>query len=89
MSEIVRDEKKSENPYLILDFWHFAIVSTLMVFFFPWSLLFCAFFYGLEETKYICLALMHDALKTALAIISLVLSLAISIGLIVFLFSVF
>ena len=30
--------EKNENPYLLLGFWEFAIMSTLMVVFFPWSL---------------------------------------------------
>ena len=79
--------EKPDNPYLIMDFWHFAIISTLMVAFFPWSLLFCVVFYGLEETKFICLAMIHDAVKTFLAIASVVLSLAAIIVLIVLLAS--
>ena len=63
---------KSDNPYLIMGFWEFAIMSTLMLVFFPWSLLFCVIFYGLEETKFIVLALVHDAFKTLLAILSIV-----------------
>ena len=76
--------EKPDNPYLIMGFWHFAIISTLMVAFFPWSLLFCVVFYGLEETKFICLAMIHDAVKTFLAIASVILSLAAVIILIVF-----
>ena len=34
MNEIQGREEESENPYLVMDFWHFAIVSTLMVVFF-------------------------------------------------------
>jgi hypothetical protein len=83
MNEIQGHEEEPENPYLVMDFWHFAIVSTLMVVFFPWSLLFCVFVYGLEETKFICLALLHDAFKTFLAIISVVLSLVVFIAIIV------
>jgi len=60
--------EKNENPYLLLGFWEFAIMSTLMVVFFPWSLLFCVLFYGLTDTKYIILALIHDAVKTFLAV---------------------
>jgi hypothetical protein len=87
MNEIQGHEEEPENPYLVMDFWHFAIVSTLMVVFFPWSLLFCVFVYGLEETKFICLALLHDAFKTFLAIISVVLSLVVFIAIIVFVIS--
>ena len=87
MNEIQGHKGEPENPYLVMDFWHFAIVSTLMVFLFPWSLLFCVFVYGLENTKFICLALLHDAFKTFLAIISVVFSLVIFIGIIVFVIS--
>ena len=75
---------KSDNPYLIMGFWEFAIMSTLMVVFFPWSLLFCVIFYGLEETKFIVLALVHDAIKTLLAILSIILPILIVIGLLIF-----
>lgn len=71
-----KDFEKKENPYLLLDFWHFAIISTLMILFFPWSLLFCVFFYGLERTKLIVVALLHDAIKTLIALICGLLSLA-------------
>jgi len=60
----------SENPFLILGFWEFAIISTLMFVFFPWSLLFCLFFYGMENTKLIVIALFHDWIKTLLAVLS-------------------
>ena len=53
----------------------------------PCLLLFCVFVYGLEETKFICLALLHDAFKTFLAIISVVLSLVVFIAIIVFVIS--
>ena len=75
---------KSDNPYLIMGFWEFAIMSTLMVVFFHWSLLFCVIFYGLEETKFIVLALVHDAIKTLLAILSIILPILIVIGLLIF-----
>ena len=73
MNVKIDHNEQPENPYLIMNFWNFAILSTLMCTFFPWSLLFCVFVYGLEETKYICLALIHDALKTFLAVISILL----------------
>ena len=75
-----------QNPYLIMGFWEFAIMSTLMVVFFPWSLLFCVIFYGLEDTKLIIKALLHDAIKTFLAVLSIVLSLIVIIILLTFVF---
>ena len=68
--EIIRELEKEENSYLIMDFWSFAILATLMVVFFPWSLLFCLFAYGLDETKLIVLALFHDFMKTVFAILA-------------------
>ena len=62
-----------ENKYLIMGFWEFAIISTLMAVFFPWSLLFCVVTYGLQETKQIVLALVHDLAKTVIAILSVAL----------------
>ena len=59
-----------ENPYLMLGFWEFAILSTLMVVFFPWSLLFCWLFFGMDTTVAIVLALIHDAYKTFLALLA-------------------
>lgn len=75
-------DSSDENPYLLLGFWEFAILSTLMVVFFPWSLLFCLVVYGMDDTKAICGALIHDALKTALAIAAL-LGTVVTIGLII------
>ena len=78
---------EKENPYLLLDFWDFVILSTLMVAFFPWSLLFCLFFYGMEDTKFIIAALIHDAVKTALALLSGIICVAIAVGLLIFAFA--
>ena len=60
-------EKESR---LILGFWEMGIIGTLMVVFFPWSLLFCVFMYGLEYTKVLVIVLVHDAVKTVLAILA-------------------
>ena len=85
-SELENKKNKDENPYLLMDFWEFVIMSTLMVVFFPQSLLFCVIFYGLTQTKYIVLALIHDAFKTLLAILSVAISLIILIGVLVLIF---
>jgi hypothetical protein len=67
-------EKSSENEnrFLIMGFWEFAIISTLMTVFFPWSLLYCVVVYGLQDTKFLIIALFHDVLKTLLAVLSIV-----------------
>jgi hypothetical protein len=59
---------QNENKYLVLGFLEFTILATLMTVFFPWSLLFCFFVYGMNETKLIVVALLHDFLKTVLAL---------------------
>ena len=74
------------NPYLLLGFWEFAIISTLMTLFFPWSLLFCLLFYGMEATKLLVQALLHDAVKTVFAVISILVCIALLIVFLVFVF---
>ena len=68
------------NPYLIMDFWEFSIIATLMVAFFPWSLLFSVLFTGLSNTKLLVLALIHDGVQTAKAILAVIVTLIVVIG---------
>ena len=86
-SDVEKKDSQEENPYLVMGFWEFAIMSTLMIAFFPWSLLFCVIFYGLTETKYIVLAMLHDAVKTILAILFIVFTLVVVIGALVLIFA--
>lgn len=62
------NSKPSPNRFLVMDFWEFAIVSTLMAIFFPWSLLYCLIVFGMEDTKLLVVALFHDLVKTITAI---------------------
>jgi hypothetical protein len=62
---------ENKNRFLIMGFWEFAIISTLMTVFFPWSLLYCVVVYGLQDTKFLIIALFHDVLKTVLAVLSI------------------
>ena len=78
---------KEQNPYLIMGFWEFAITATLMVVFFPWSLLFCVVFYGFQNTKFLIIALLHDLLKTVFAILAVILPLVIGIIALIFMFA--
>ena len=82
-----RQSENNENPFLIMGFWEFAIISTLMVVFFPWSLLFCLFIYGMETTKFLVSALIHDLIKTVFAILSIVVPLIILVLGAIFLFA--
>jgi len=63
-------DQEVENRFLALGFFEFAIISTLMIAFFPLSLLFCLLFYGLQDTTLLVKALLHDFLKTIGAIIT-------------------
>jgi hypothetical protein len=70
-----------ENPYNKLSFFKFLLLSTAMILFFPWSILFCLVFLGVEQTKLIFLALVEDIGKTILgALIALIVVILIFIG---------
>ena len=70
-----------ENPYNKLGFFKFLLLSTAMILFFPWSILFCLIFLGVEQTKLIFLALVEDIGKTILgALIALIVVILIIIG---------
>lgn len=58
-----KEHRESEHPFLLMEFWRWALLSILMVVLFPWSLLFCLFFYGVNGTIFLCSALLHDAMK--------------------------
>ena len=73
----------SGNKYLLMNFVEFAIVSTLMVTLFPWSLIYCLIVYGMEQTKLLVVALLHDLTKTFLAILSIVVPILIVVVLII------
>ncbi len=74
---------ESKNSKLILGFWEMGIIGTLMVVFFPWSLLFCVLVYGMDSTKELIFALIHDAAKTALAILAILAPIVVVIILII------
>ena len=73
------EQEQQDNKYLLLDFWEFAIVSTLVVVFFPWSLLFSVIVFGLTSTKLLIFALLHDAIKTLFAVLSVIISIGVII----------
>lgn len=76
------------NPYLELGFLQFAIVSTLMIVLFPWSLLFCLWAYGLDETALIVQALIADAVRTILGLISIIFGLVTLALIVIFVFAI-
>ena len=70
---------RDSNPYLKLNFWEFLALSTVMLLFFPWSILVCLALYGIDETKLIVLALIEDFAKTLLMVIAVVVTIVITI----------
>ena len=69
-------EDQEKEAGLILGFWEMGIIGTLMVVFFPWSLLFCLFVYGMDFTKTLVIVLVHDAIKTVFAILAVIVPIA-------------
>ena len=69
------------------DFWTFAIISTLMIIFFPWSLLVSVIFFGLDTTKLVIKAILNDLLRTLFAVISVLLAVAVPIIILIILFN--
>ncbi len=74
-----QEQSQTENRYLIMGFWEFSIISTLMIVFFPWSLLYCVIVHGLKDTKYILIAMTHDLIKTLFAVLAILLPLVCAI----------
>ena len=70
---------RDSNPYLKLNFWEFLALSTVMLLFFPWSILVCLALYGIEGTKLIVLAVIEDFAKTLLMVIAAVATIVITI----------
>ena len=70
---------RDSNPYLKLNFWEFLALSTVMLLFFPWSILVCLALYGIEETKLIVLAVIEDFAETLLMVIAAVATIVITI----------
>lgn len=68
----IAEYQEEREAGLILGFWEMGIIGTLMIVFFPWSLLFCLFMYGMEHTKALLMALIHDATKVIFAILSVI-----------------
>jgi len=67
-------EKKNSNEEYVLQqdkygFWKLAIIVTLMVAFFPWSLLFCLLAYGMDETIYLFKAIISDLVVVVVGLV--------------------
>lgn len=57
------------NPYLELSFWRFSLLATVVIAFFPWSLLANLLFKGLADTRLLISALLQDYLQTLLVLV--------------------
>jgi hypothetical protein len=65
-------ENEYQNNQLNFDkygFWELVVMTTLIVAFFPWSLLFCVLTLGMEETIYLYKAIISDLLVLVLALV--------------------
>ena len=62
------EKEDSVNPYFELGFLRFALLTTIVTAFFPWSLLANLLFKGLADTKFLIAALLRDYLQTLLAL---------------------
>ena len=76
-------EEEEKNPFLLMGFWEFTIISTLVCAFFPWSLLFCLLVYGMDVTKFLIIAMLHDSVKLIGAIIGAIIGI-IALGFILY-----
>lgn len=75
------------NDIYFKDFWTFAITSTLMIVFFPWSLLICVIFFGMDNTKIILKAMFNDVFRTLIAVLTIIAILAAIVFLLLMIFA--
>ena len=64
------EEDFNKNNKKKYGFWKLLIISYLLIAFLPFSILFCVFFYGMNETIEIIKAVLRDILVTLLGIIA-------------------
>ena len=67
-------------------FWELVVKTTLIVAFFPWSLLFCVWFLGMDETIYLYKEIIKDLAVLVVALVLGLVGLCAIIFLIIFLF---
>ena len=65
-------KKNNKKKY---GFWKLLIISYLLIAFLPFSILFCVFFYGMNETIEIIKAVLKDILVTLLGLLLGIISL--------------
>lgn len=65
------DELPRQNSFLALRFYEFAVVSTLVLTFFPMSLVVCWLAFGTATTRDLVEAMIKDWVQTMLILIGL------------------
>ena len=73
------EEGFKKNDKKKYGFWKLLIISYLLITFLPFSILFCVFFYGMNETIEIIKAVLKDILIILLALLVGIISLLILI----------
>lgn len=76
-------ENPESNEFLVMGFWPFALVCTLVVSLFPLSLAFCVYFIGLDRTILLLKAMAHDAIHTIVVVLGALVAIVFIFGLIV------
>ena len=71
------EERFTKNNKKKYGFWKLLIISYLLISLLPFSLLFCVFFYGMNETIEIIKAVLRDILITLLGLLLGIISLLI------------
>lgn len=66
MNQESSDNQVSHKEF---EFWQLALIITLLVALFPWSIIFCIFYYGWEETVLLFRALVRDMVSFVIALI--------------------
>ena len=67
----MKPQNNYSNPFLALAFYKFAVVSALVLVFFPVSLALCWLIFGAEVTRDLIEAMVRDWIQTMLILFSL------------------
>ena len=68
---VMRLQKIYANPFSALAFYKFAVISTLVLAFFPVSLALCWLMFGAQVTRDLIEAMARDWIQTMLILVSL------------------
>ena len=68
---VMNSEKAYSNPFLALKFYNFAVISALVLAFFPVSFALCWLVFGAQVTRDLIEAMVRDWIQTMLILVSL------------------